>query len=129
MGRDGAQLMRWLAVAALLFASPSLAAPACTPPTSWPLGHHLGEFAQSNKPSSGDTMVTTSGWDPVYQPNLAANHQAMKDALITGITTYHVGLPGTTEPNDLPAWGGSCTWTNASLAAAGVPTMTLTADG
>lgn len=118
-------------VACLAFAAGAAQAEtACTPPTSWPLGHHVGEFAINNDP--GTQLVTSSGWDPAYFPARAKSgftHQALKTALITGVQTYQVGLVGANEPNDLSAWSGSCNLSNASLAAAGATTISLTAEG
>ncbi len=76
-----------LACLVVLNATPAISAPACTAPTAWPLGHHVGEVAMS-----GNRIVATQGWDPAFFPD--KGHQPLKDALTDGIGTYRVGLPG-----------------------------------
>lgn len=95
----------------------SIAAPACEPPAAWPLGDHRGEFAQAGT----GVFQTQGGWDPSY----FSKHQGLKDALTEDIQTYHVGLPESSSVSGLKPWHGSCNWSQASLNAAGMPTISL----
>lgn len=75
------------ALVALLVPASALAAPA----TSWPLGHHSHQFQGS------DAQIWSQGWDPAYK----LEDRSDKLELVSSISTFSVGLPGSLEPEDL----------------------------
>jgi hypothetical protein len=107
----------------------SMAANSCEPPSAWPLSNGVVDIAVRD--SGGIRFRKTSGWDPAYFTGTSSdsgrNHQAWKDKLTSGISTYHVGLSGSPgAPSDRTRWTGSNYLNDSALSA--FPTISLS-DG